>query len=130
MKNRGQVSEWLGRAREDRNSALFLLEKMHPIPCEVVCYLCQQAAEKIPKSLLFASEQPLLKSHDLTRIAEQLATVLPVDDEILRACAVLTPYSTSSRYPSMLEIDDIRTAHTVSQMNVIFCWAEAVLAGL
>ena len=43
--------EWFEIGDSDLASAEFLL-KMHPVPNEIICYHCQQAAEKYLKGFL------------------------------------------------------------------------------
>ena len=45
------VKEWITFANQDFYSAKYLLN-MHPTPLEVICYHCQQAAEKVLKGYL------------------------------------------------------------------------------
>ncbi|MDR3584168.1 MAG: HEPN domain-containing protein [Desulfosporosinus sp.] len=40
------VKEWLDFASKDISSAKYLLD-MRPVPLEIICYHCEQAAEKI-----------------------------------------------------------------------------------
>ena len=39
-------SEWLRYANMDLDAAKFLFENQYPKPLEIICYHCQQAAEK------------------------------------------------------------------------------------
>ena len=41
----GLSSEWLEFAKMDLGAAEYLLT-MHPLPVEIICYHCEQAAEK------------------------------------------------------------------------------------
>jgi len=43
------VKKWIRRAQMDFDSAAKLIETRFEPPIEVVCYLCQQSAEKILK---------------------------------------------------------------------------------
>ena len=52
MKNLDVANEWFKMARIDFESANFLLN-MKPAPLEIICYHCQQCAEKSLKGLLF-----------------------------------------------------------------------------
>ena len=51
MNNREIANEWFQFAKRDLESAKFLTS-MHPMPIEIICYHCQQSAEKIEKSIL------------------------------------------------------------------------------
>ena len=48
MNNNDIAKEWFETADLDYGSALFLLE-MKPMPFEIICYHCQQCAEKYLK---------------------------------------------------------------------------------
>ncbi len=47
--------EWLEFAAMDLDSAQFLLG-MRPVPVEIICYRCEQAAEKLLKAVLVAAD--------------------------------------------------------------------------
>ena len=58
-------SEWLDLAEMDLGAAEYLLG-MRPVPVEIICYHCEQAAEKMLKGTLaqFGMEPP--KTHDFS----------------------------------------------------------------
>ena len=45
------VQRWLDFAENDLAVAKHLLETFHPKPLEIICYHCQQAAEKAIKAV-------------------------------------------------------------------------------
>ena len=45
------VAEWLRFVKMDQNTACHLFESMHPQPLEIICFHCQQAAEKAINNL-------------------------------------------------------------------------------
>jgi HEPN domain-containing protein len=51
MNNKDIANEWFAFADNDLKSAKFLL-RMHPTPLEIICYLCQQSAEKYLKGFI------------------------------------------------------------------------------
>ena len=51
--------EWLEFAAMDLDSAQFLLG-MRPVPVEIICYHCEQAAEKLLKAVLVAADVDLV----------------------------------------------------------------------
>ena len=59
----GWSSEWLDFAYMDLSAAEHLLT-MRPLPVEIICYHCEQAAEKFLKATLvqFDREPPLKSS--------------------------------------------------------------------
>lgn len=59
-------SEWLDFAYMDLSAAEHLLT-MRPLPVEIICYHCEQAAEKFLKATLVQFDREPPKTHDLTR---------------------------------------------------------------
>ena len=45
------IDEWLRFANMDLDAAKFSFKTMHPAPLEIICFHCQQAAEKFLKSI-------------------------------------------------------------------------------
>ena len=80
-------SEWLDLAEMDLGAAEYLLG-MRPVPVEIICYHCEQAAEKMLKGTL--------AQFGMDPQFEQLAD----------ACVELTPYGVQVRYPSHMELDE------------------------
>lgn len=104
-------SEWLDLAEMDLDVAEFLLA-MRPIPVEIICYHCEQAAEKLLKGALvqFGVEPP--KTHDLLQLCRLCMEKDSQFEQLTDACVELTPYGVQVRYPSNLELDesDVRCA--------------------
>ena len=50
-----EIKVWLEIASKDYNTALFL-RNMKPIPLEIICFHCQQSAEKDLKAYLIKNE--------------------------------------------------------------------------
>ncbi len=63
MDNRIRTREWQRLAEMDLNSAEYLLN-MCPTPLEIICYHCQQAAEKYLKGYLVFHGMNPPKIHD------------------------------------------------------------------
>ncbi|GBR75546.1 DNA-binding protein [Candidatus Termititenax persephonae] len=103
---------WREFAEKDLYAAEHLLN-MHPAPYEIICYLCQQAAEKYLKGFLIArtaKEPPHI--HDLAVLCKLCEKINPVFSEILYACSELTEYGVQSKYPTdmAIEKDDVLQA--------------------
>ncbi|NIR51999.1 HEPN domain-containing protein [candidate division KSB1 bacterium] len=64
MKNEDVAEEWFKIAETDLSSARFL-QKMKPTPQEIICYHCQQSAEKFLKGL---HGEEIKRTHDLTQL--------------------------------------------------------------
>lgn len=61
------VKEWLNIAEMDIASAKYLMS-MQPVPIEIICYHCQQSAEKFIKGFLAYNEAEIIKTHDLVAL--------------------------------------------------------------
>ena len=105
---KAETLEWLEYSKRDFDSAAFL-KNMKPLPCEIICYLCQQSAEKALKAILVENAIPVQKTHDLTVIQKLL--VPAIDTTIInKECALLTNYATITRYPyPSMQIEESET---------------------
>lgn len=56
MNSMDLVNEWLEISASDLSVASHLFETMRPRPFEVVCYHCQQAAEKALRAFLISKK--------------------------------------------------------------------------
>jgi len=113
MRDSLDVLEWIRYAEMDYNTSLHMSETYQPVPLEIVCYHCQQCAEKILKAYTIAQSEPLTKTHDLETILEQCVKY----DERFNAfgliCPMLTGYAVFSRYPvseDSINENDMKTA--------------------
>ena len=98
-------SEWLDLAEMDLGAAEYLLG-MRPVPVEIICYHCEQAAEKMLKGTLaqFGMEPP--KTHDLIQLCKLCMEQDPQFEQLAYACVELTPDGVQVRDPSHLELDE------------------------
>jgi len=100
------ISEWFQYADSDLSSAEYLLDK-RPKPFELICYLCEQSAEKNLKGYLIYKgmiEPP--KIHDLDILCEMCSEYDERFIEMKRACNTLTRYGVQPRYPHEMEIQE------------------------
>lgn len=70
MNNKDIAKEWFNFANLDLKSARYLLN-MKPQPIEIICYHCQQCAEKYLKGYIVMCGQSVLKTHDLVALNKQ-----------------------------------------------------------
>lgn len=106
--------EWLDFAAMDLESAQFLLD-MRPVPVEIICYHCEQAAEKLLKAVLVAADIEPPKTHDLIQLCKKCAELDSAYEVLADACIELSPYGVQVRYPSNLDLneDDMQYALTM-----------------
>jgi HEPN domain-containing protein len=96
------LRRWLLRAQHDLETAEAMIDHRNP-PTDIVCYHCQQCAEKCLKAFLVERDQDFPKTHDLERLLalciEYDAACATIEEEVVR----LTGYAVTTRY-----IDDWR----------------------
>ena len=105
MNNKDVANEWFSFADNDLNSAKFL-RQMRPAPLEIICYHCQQSAEKYLKGYIAFNGGNVIKTHDLT-ILNKLCMDYDknfgyIDDD----CIELVDYGVQVRYPFNIELEE------------------------
>ena len=98
--------EWVKFSDMDLATAKHLHETMRPVPLEIVCYHCQQSAEKILKGFLIQSGVKPVKTHDLEFLRSNCEKIDQSFKEIAEACVRLNDYSSHPRYPMEIEVTD------------------------
>jgi HEPN domain-containing protein len=96
------VLKWIIFAQNDFDVASREAGRFRPL-VEVVCYHCQQSAEKILKAYTIAKTNILTKTHilgDLLNDCEQHASDF---NNFRSICSRLTPHITLGRYPADIE---------------------------
>ena len=106
------ILPWIEKAENDISSAFHLAETMHPVPAGIVCFHCQQAAEKYLKAFLVYNNQEPPKTHDLIELAKLCNNFNTEFSLIFPKCEYLLPFASHTRYPgtSDPEGEDIKTA--------------------
>ena len=54
------LQQWLEKGKNELRSAEHLSDMHHPTPDEVICFLCQQSAEKYLKAFIFTHDIELV----------------------------------------------------------------------
>ena len=98
---RNEAKRWMKQAREDLTAAKHL-HSQEPKFSALICFLCQQAAEKVFKSALYAASgiaESQLETHDVLNLAYEITELdgSPVDIPLL--AAKLKNYYEQTRYP-------------------------------
>ena len=104
---------------------------MHPAPLEIICYHCQQAAEKFLKAVIIAYDNEVEKTHDfhdLQRLTDTLKSFVNVPNEIMIIAARLTQYAVHTRYPDEMSVDEEQTKAAVNMAEQVKIWAEKIIA--
>ena len=105
MDNIVRVKEWNKLALMDFKTAEYLIN-MKPVPIEIICYHCQQSAEKYLKGYLVLNGKNPPKIHDLDELCKFCAEFCNDFITIEEQCTDLTAYGVQPRYPMELLIEE------------------------
>ncbi len=106
------LQQWLDKGNDDLRSAEYLSTMHNPTPNDLICYLCQQSAEKYLKSFIFSHDIEPEKTHDLNELLKMCQNY-DTDFSLLSSQAlILKRYAVMTRYPNELEInsEDVQNA--------------------
>lgn len=120
-----EVKEWLDFAKMDLSSAQHLYKTFYPRPLQIICYHCQQAAEKALKAVIVAKGKPggMPKMQDLEFLLNQMKNYTDINDEIWDYAEALTPYGIEIRYPGGTEVSDEEAELGLKYAEVIYSWS-------
>lgn len=95
-----ETKQWLDMADMDMGVAKHLMENYHPKPLEIICYHCQQAAEKAIKALLVSrgTQDGMPKLHDLSFLLNQVKNLVKIEEKYYDYADTLTPYGEGGKY--------------------------------
>ena len=113
-----KVDEWLKYAKRDLDSAEFLCG-MKPVPVEIICFHCQQAAEKALKAFIVSKGREPKKTHDLVDLQNSCNEY---DDfnSLTVDCVTLRNFGVQSRYPFALQIEEADMKVALEMAEKIF----------
>lgn len=125
-----ELALWLEFADADLETARFLYERQHPRQLEIICYHCQQAAEKAVKALYISLDIPggIPRKHDLGFLLNQLTGRMDIPEAIFDAAEDLQPYGVIVRYPNENRVDDYNTQRALRHARAIVEWVKGAIA--
>ena len=98
MDNNKIYTEWFEFAK--------FLMNMHPRPIEIICYHCEQSAEKYLKGYLIKAGNKIERTHDLVLLNNKCKAIDKSFEIIEDECIELVPYGVQVRYPYQLDVTD------------------------
>lgn len=130
-----EYEEWLSFAKMDFDVAVHLNSSFYPKPISIICYHCQQAAEKAVKGLVvyFGRQGGMPKVHDITFLLNQIKNIVyeekgvVVSHELLKMADYLSKYGVMSRYPNEIEVDEVQTIKALKSSEEILGWVQYVV---
>lgn len=103
MDRRDLALEWFRIAEMDLASAQYLAG-MDAAPYGIVCFHCQQSAEKYLKGFLDWNGRETPKTHDLKHLNDLCAQMNPDFSALEEDCIELVDYAVVTRYPFYLDM--------------------------
>jgi len=119
---------WFEYADNDFEAVTILAAQFVP-KYEIVCYHCQQCAEKMLKGYIASNNGRLLKTHDLVVLCENCARFDLDFENIIDQCSDLTIFASEVRYPNMLEIDSAHMRKAIENASEIRAFVLDKLTG-
>jgi len=93
------TAEWIQKAEEDFAGAVQLQRQtVSPLP-NLICFHCQQCAEKYLKARLYEAGIDFPKTHDLWSLLKLVLPVEPLWELARSSLRLLNEYSINFRYP-------------------------------
>lgn len=132
-----EYQEWLAFARTDFESAKYLNgAPFYPQPLNVICYHCQQAAEKAVKALIvyFGSQGGMPKLHDISFLLNQIRNIvqkkkgIEITHDLMVIANSLSKYGVAPRYPNEIEVDEYQVKKALKDSETILNWVASVIA--
>ena len=124
-----EMKAWYDMAIMDLGVAKHLEETYYPKPCEIICYHCQQAAEKGIKALImyYGAEGGMPKLHDLSFLLNQIKHKTVIEEKYYDYADTLTPYDVSVRYPNELFLGEKHTKVAIQYAEEIIEWVGSIV---
>lgn len=124
-----EMKQWLDMADMDLGVAKHLMENYYPKPLEIICYHCQQAAEKAIKALVVSrgTQGGLPKIHDLSFLLNQVKNLVKIEEKYYDYADMLTPYGVSVRYPNELFLEERHAKEAIRYAEEIVKWVYSEL---
>lgn len=126
-----ETKEWYDLALMDLGVAKHLESTYYPKPVEIICYHCQQAAEKGIKALIMhcGAEGGMPKLHDLSFLLDQIKNKIKIEDKYYDYADTLTPYGVTIRYPNELYLEERHTKKAIQYADEIIQWVDSIVNG-
>ena len=118
------IAEWLKYANNDL-VAVHILSNHYPMQLEIICYHCQQAAEKALKAFLLFSDREPPKTHNLVILADLCKELSNDFDDIITDCEYLNPFGVLPRYPFGFELIEDDALNSIQKCEAIVAFIRA-----
>jgi HEPN domain-containing protein len=123
------LNQWFSIATDDFTVAKRCYKDFYPKQLAIACYHCQQASEKALKGFLTYRDIEPPKIHNLVKLCGLCIEQDAAFNEILEVCDNVNQYSTITRYPDEMVINEAMTRKAIDQAQAIlaFCMEKVPL---
>ncbi len=123
------AKERLAYAEADLGVAKHLFKTYYPKPLPIICYHCQQAAEKAVKAIivLHGSQGGMPKRHDIFLLLNQIKNMVSIDSKFYDYADVLAPYGVAMRYPNELQLEERHADKAIEMADEFVTWTKCVV---
>jgi HEPN domain-containing protein len=124
-----EAKEWYDMATIDLGVAKHLRNTYYPQPLEIICYHCQQAAEKAIKALIiyYGAEGGMPKLHDLSFLLNQIKNKVEIQEKYYDYADTLSPYGVAVRYPNELYLEERHVEEAIKYAEEILRWVKETM---
>jgi HEPN domain-containing protein len=98
-----EYKEWINYSEKDLIAAQFLMTATNP-PIEIICYHCQQSAEKLFKAFLIKNDIIPSRTHDLNLLVNECVKIENTISILKKECNRLNDFGVNTRYPNNLDL--------------------------
>lgn len=93
------TDRWLIQADLDRTAATVLTQQVGGEVADIICFHCQQAAEKYVKAVLIQARVDFPKTHDIEQLLDLACQNGHDIRELMSGVDLLMPFAVDVRYP-------------------------------
>jgi len=126
MTVRDLADEWIAYSTRDLASASFLLG-MRPLPSEIICFHCQQSAEKSLKAILALWDRSIPRTHALDQLLGLLVPEAPSLAVLEADAAALTEYGSNIRYPEEKPLSESKARDAIAAAERVLSAVKTIL---
>ena len=105
MDNTSECNKWVEFAENDYKAVMLLFKDAAPL-IEIICFHCQQCAEKYLKAYIVKNSGEIQKTHNLEELLKSCIKTDTDFIEIRDFCIDLTDFAVETRYPYPFEMDN------------------------
>ena len=111
--------KWINKADKDLEIAKLVFDSQPETFSDIVCFHCQQAAEKYLKGLLTSLSIEFKKTHNLIYLLDLLSKEINIEDKHYEKAEILEDYAVEARYPmpeeNVIKKEEAETAYNIAQ---------------